>query len=209
MDNLLEILLPLIFFAIYFASQFFGKKDEDEPTREEEPDSMRKIREELRRKIEERRKGDQQGPQQQQQRETEKQPEERAGGAVLRESRQRTGHESTPEPPTQPKAPRPAPSPSAQPSYDQDLEERMAEVRRSQEKVEAARRQARERIGSLAAAQSASSKPKNNTAASYREFLRQSLHDPENLRKSFLLHEVFGTPVGMREGGKMRPSWDL
>ena len=30
MDNLLEILLPLIFFAIYFGSQFFGKKGEEE-----------------------------------------------------------------------------------------------------------------------------------------------------------------------------------
>ncbi len=207
MDNFFEILLPLIFFAIYFASQFFGKKGEEDPSAEEEPESMRKIREELRRKIEERRRAGQQG--QEQPHEMEPPAEERAGGSVLRESRQRPERE--PQRNLRPAEPErtEAQPPPLQPSYDRDLEERMAEVRRSQEKVEAARQQARERIGSLAANQPASSKRGTNQTASYREFLRESLRDPQNLRKSFLLHEVFGTPVGMREGGKMRASWDL
>lgn len=204
MDNLLEIILPLIFFAVYFASQFFGKKG-DEDSQEEQPEAMRKVREELRKKIEERRRA-QEGQQQQQTREPETQ--ERAGGAVLRESRQRPEREQAPNPPKEPSQ-APAPSfPNAR-NYDTDLEERMAEVQRSQEKVEAARRQARERIGSLAANKAKSSNSTRSRTESYRQFLRDSLRDPENLRKSFLLHEVFGTPVGMRDGGKMRPSWDL
>jgi len=210
MDNLFEILLPLIFFAIYFASQFFGKKGEEEQE-QQEPESMRKVREELRRKIEERRRATQEG--QQQQRTEEPQAQERAGGAVLRESRPRPERPPAQRDPERRSAPVPeqpaVPSFPSAPDYDSDLEQQMAEVRRSQEKVEAARRQARERIGGLAANGKGSANRSPHGAESYRQFLRSSLRDPKNLRKSFLLHEVFGTPVGMREEGKMRPSWDL
>jgi hypothetical protein len=65
MDNILEILIPLIFAAIYFfGNMFSGKSDGDSAPsipggrQEEDPDVIerqRKIQEEIRRKIAERR----------------------------------------------------------------------------------------------------------------------------------------------------------
>ena len=67
MDNILEILIPLIFAAIYFfGNMFSGKSDGDSAPsipggrQEEEPDIIerqRKIQEEIRRKIAQRRGG--------------------------------------------------------------------------------------------------------------------------------------------------------
>ncbi len=68
MDNILEILIPLIFAAIYFfGNMFSGKSDGDSAPsipggrQEEDPDVIerqRKIQEEIRRKIAERRGGE-------------------------------------------------------------------------------------------------------------------------------------------------------
>ena len=68
MDNILEILIPLIFAAIYFfGNMFSGKSDGDSAPsipggrQEEEPDIIerqRKIQEEIRRKIAQRRGGE-------------------------------------------------------------------------------------------------------------------------------------------------------
>ena len=68
MDNILEILIPLIFAGIYFfGNMFSGKSDGDSvpstPSgrQEEEPDIIerqRKIQEEIRRKIAQRRGGE-------------------------------------------------------------------------------------------------------------------------------------------------------
>lgn len=201
MDNFIEIILPLLFFAIYFASQFFSKKGSEEEEKDEQPDAMREIREQLRRKIEERRKAAEQGQQQQT---TEPQTQDRAGGTVLRESRPRIEREIAPRTPTPVAIPTPA-----QPNYDRDLEARMEEVRRSEAQVESARKQALQSISKFAPKKQRRQKGSVTPHANYLEFLRSSLEDPESLRKSFLLSEVFGTPVGMREEGKIRPSWDL
>ena len=68
MDNILEILIPLIFAAIYFfGNMFSGKSDGDSASssgngrQEEDPDVIerqRKIQEEIRRKIAQRRGGE-------------------------------------------------------------------------------------------------------------------------------------------------------
>ena len=72
MDNILEILIPLIFAAIYFfGNMFSGKSDGDSAPstpsgrQEEDPDVIerqRKIQEEIRRKIAQRRGGDAAAP---------------------------------------------------------------------------------------------------------------------------------------------------
>ncbi len=212
MDNLLEIILPLAFFAVYFLSQLFGKKGGGESP-EEIPDEMRKVREELKRKIEERRKAIQGHSQQQQRREDAQSrpaPEERAGGAVLRESRPRHEVRQEPAQPRRQLTPRTESAPM--PDYDAHLQERMEEVRRSREEVEAAREKAREKVAALGIQKTEGTSavvPLHGSAQSYRQFLRESLRDPANLQRSFLLHEVFGTPVGMRQNGAMRPSWEL
>ena len=208
MENLLEILLPLIFFAIYFASQFFGKKsDGEEGGGEAVPDELRKVREDLRRKIEERRNPNQSGDQSRE--EAQSASREREGGSVLRETRSRRGMvdereearsrevESEPEVST---------APVQASTIEGDLEAQMEEVRRSRAKVDAARKEA---WAKSAAVTSRSKSHRTRSPESYRQFLREALQDPENLRRSFILHEVFGTPLGMRRDGQMRASWDL
>jgi len=209
MDNFLEILLPLLFFAVYFISQFFGKKsgdDEEAPKQENVPDDMRKIREELRRKIAERR-GQKPGEPQPQNRKIEPVPVDDArGGSVLKESRKRRGmvdekreaFERSGEGVPSYKKPVVAES-----NFERDLEMQMEEVRRSEAKVESARKLSRERAESIRAG------AKKKSIISYRQFLREALEDPNSLQKSFVLYEVFGTPVGMRRDSQTRPSFDL
>ena len=68
MDNLFEIIVPLIFAAIYFFGNMLSGKSDDAsapaPRREEDPDAVerqRRIQEEIRRKIMERRNAEGQG----------------------------------------------------------------------------------------------------------------------------------------------------
>ncbi|MBC2602492.1 hypothetical protein [Puniceicoccus vermicola] len=208
MDNLLEILLPLVFFAIYFVSQFLGKKSEDEQDPGKEPsDDLRKIREELRRKIQERRQGSPQEYQREEKPPEASRPEAERGGAVLRESQPHRGMVERRSSSSRNRESASEPALATTSNIERDLEVQMEEVRRSQEKADSARRQARQRVAFInqAAAKARSQK----SATSYRQFLREALDDPQNLQKSFILHEVFGTPVGMRRDGQMRPSWDL
>ena len=213
MDNLFEILLPLLVFGAYFLSQLFGKKGGEES--EEEPsDELRKIREELRRKIEERRRGGgETGGDPQAAPAGPAGPAEARGGSVMRESQPRrqmvdrreeeaaAAGQSAPSTPT---------AAGGGEDYSGKLEAQMAEVRRSQEQVEAAGQDAQERVSKFAAPASGRKTGAGRASpANYRDFLREALRDPENLRRSFLLHEVFGTPVGARRGGEMRPSWDV
>jgi len=215
MDNLLEILIPILFFAIYIVSNILGKKSGEEPAPDSDADDdFGKIREELRRKIQERRQGGaqgQRGPGEQTAREsTAPEPErERSGGAVLRESQPHRGMvEKRTHRPEREAAPVRMPPPlPAESSIERDLETQMEEVRRSKEKAEAARREASKKVASIARASERRRGAKS--PASYRQFLREALDDPESLQKSFILHEVFGTPVGARREGQMRPSWDL
>ena len=207
MDNLLEILIPLLFFAIYFVSNFLGKKSEDKQEQPEENggDDFRKIREELRRKIQERRGN--QG--QEQAREATAQEEataNRGGGAVLRESHPRRGMSERRTAP--PEFVEEVPVFKNESNFERDLEVQMEEVRRSKEKADAARQQANDRVAAISRIEgSRSTTPRSS--ASYRQFLREALGDPENLQRSFILHEVFGTPVGMRRDGQMRPTHEL
>ncbi|MFP4352435.1 MAG: hypothetical protein ACLFRP_06010 [Puniceicoccaceae bacterium] len=211
MDNLLEILLPLIFFAIYFAAQFFGSKgEEEEGGGKPVPDELRKVREELRRKIEERRNASKPGGEPGERAQPAAREREREGGSVLRETRTRRSMvDEREEARARGTAREPevfAPAPAHASTIEEDLEAQMEEVRLSREKVAAARKDSREK-SALAA-----TRPRARHAGSpesYRRFLREALNDPENLRRSFILHEVFGTPLGMRRDGQMRASWDL
>jgi len=210
MDNLLEILIPILFIAIYFVSNLLGNKSgEGESPEAGGEEDFRKIREELRRKIEERRKGNrQEQPSQSQEVPASVQRQQPArGGAVLRESQpHRRMEERRANRPSSQREQVEAPALKAESTIQRDLEFQMEEVRRSKEKADAARLEASQKVAAIGrVAERRSSK----SPASYRQFLREALNDPENLQKSFILHEVFGTPVGARREGQMRPSWDL
>tara|TARA_R100000027_G_scaffold42073_1_gene31408 strand:+ start:11479 stop:12102 length:624 start_codon:yes stop_codon:yes gene_type:complete len=207
MDNLFEILVPLIFFAVYFVSNILGKKsgDEDKESGEGGADDLRRIREELRRKIQERRKGSpEQSPQTP---EKPARPEPASGGAVLRESQPHRGMTERRAQAPQPTPLAPAPDPFGQSKIERDLEIQMKQVELAREKADTARREAQKRVAAVKLAGSKRKAAQSST--NYRQFLKEALDDPENLQKSFILHEVFGTPVGMRRDGQMRSSFDL
>ena len=83
----------------------------------------------------------------------------------------------------------------------------MKQVELAREKADTARREAQKRVAAVKLAGSKRKAAQSST--NYRQFLKEALDDPENLQKSFILHEVFGTPVGMRRDGQMRSSFDL
>lgn len=242
MENFFELLLPLLFVGIYFLTNLLGRRKgggesesrgEEQAAPGENADELRRIREELKRKMRERRgesasgestPGGEAAPAER------SGPEEREGGAVLREShpkrsrgmresRQRKiggdGREESEEagpsasPTPSPAPPSPVPSP-----VDRQWNERMAEIRRTQEEAERIRREAGA-PGGLPPYRDGTSRGGSRatgafpTAATYRDFLRASLAEPYNLRRSFLLSEVFGTPLGLRENNRTRPSWEL
>ena len=212
------------------------EKAEKQATPGENADELRRIREELKRKMRERRgesAAGSAGPAGEATSVERAGTEDREGGAVLREShpkrsrgmresRQRrfprgTGEEEAETAAAPPPAGAPSPGPAAPspvPSpVDRQWNERMAEIRRTQEEAERIRREAgaqglppfdEGRPGSRP--RSAGAFP---AASTYREFLRASLAEPYNLRRSFLLSEVFGTPLGLREDNRTRPSWEL
>lgn len=221
MDNLFEILIPLIFFAVYFISQIFGKKSNpEEETREQEssmPEEMKRIREDLRRKIEDRKSGNQGtargAPAEAREAQT------AHGGSVLREShtphrledrreaagelRRRSSQSRPPTPSDQ------APAQDAN-QWERELEEKMQEVQRTRERADSLREETRKKTGEIGARSSAQRKhDRSRGTGKYRQFLRESLGNPESLRRSFILHEVFGTPVGARRKGETRPSWEI
>jgi hypothetical protein len=96
MDNLFEILVPVIFAAIYFFGNMLSGKSEDEsapgkpqgaPRRGEDPEAIerqRRIQEEIRRKIMERRNATEESA-------SESAPERRAAARALQERRAAAG----------------------------------------------------------------------------------------------------------------------
>lgn len=215
MDGLFEILIPLIFFALYFLSSFFGKREKEEDWVESEPDTeeMRKVREELQRKIEERKEENQSAGQAPQSSEAEPAMANQHGGRVLRENQSmqrmqdRRGN--------QPETPRQEAPQAQSPMYDserweKELEQKMMEVEQTRKRADSLREETMKKAGATAPTRrTAYCLPGSSGSTSYAQFLRESLDNPENLRRSFILYEVFGTPVGARRQGEIRPSWDL
>ena len=212
MDGLFEILIPLVFFALYFLSSFFGKKEKEEEWVEREPDTeeMRKVREELQRKIEERKEENQAGqsaPREQAESATAGQQ----GSRVLRENQSMQRMQNRRESRDEPTAPACAPTQVYDSEYwEKELEEKMQEVEQTRQRADSLREETIKKAGlSASTPRTAYCPPYGSSASNYATFLKQSLNNPENLRRSFILYEVFGTPVGARRHGEIRPSWDL
>jgi hypothetical protein len=214
MDGLFEILIPLVFFALYFLSSFFSKKDKEEEWVEPEPDTeeMRKTREELQRRIQERKEENQAG-QTMRGRDPETAVTEKQGGRLLRENQPMHRMQDRREDRRDP-----SPSPTAKPPvqvydseyWEKELEEKMLEVEQTRMRADSLREETLKKSTSPSSTRrTAYCAPSSSGSSSYAAFLKQSLDNPENLRRSFILYEVFGTPVGARRHNEIRPSWDL
>ena len=102
------------------------------------------------------------------------------------------------------------------------LNERIArqqqEADRTRREADEAREQARVRIERAMAEHGEAPKKHRGSAyglsrrssrgLSVQDDIRLMLRDAQGARKGFLFHEILGTPVGLREDGRIKPSWE-
>lgn len=217
MDNLLEILIPLIFAAIYFFGNMLSKNGEEDdapkPNRRpmtpvEDSEAMerqRRIQEEIRRKIMERRQG--QGTSQEPRRES-PQPQYQP---VQREA----------QPASQPVEEIPATKVSVEKtsvdrsegaafSWDQSDNAYETRMQRQLKEIEATKArasklqreaaQASERAGSTSSRRSSGQRSGRSLATGS---VREVLKDPAAARAAFIYGEVLGPPVSMQKSSSV------
>lgn len=225
MDNLLEILVPLIFAAIYFfGNMLSGKSREDEdappgmPRRRDSEDEdadaierQRRIQEEIRRKIMERRRASEgEGPPQmapsgQELRERRREVEARRETREAQKETREVVHETPDVPPFV--APTHEASPEATPpafswdnsdnAYESAMEEQLKRIEATKRQAEQLKRQA------SAATERTDTSSTKRRAGKGRYFsgpVRETLTDPAAARAAFVYAEVLGQPISMRKG---------
>lgn len=212
MDNLFEILVPVIFAAIYFFGNMLSGKSEDEsapgkpqsaPRRGEDPEAIerqRRIQEEIRRKIMERRNATEENA-------SESAPvrsaadralqERRAAAEQRRLSQERHRHrESAPDLASR------IPEPAASDTYGSQMEARLRQIEATKRQAEKLQKQAKVRtreisdqIGRPKATRTVPVSSRPRFAGS----VRSTLRDPAAARTAFIYGEVLGPPVSQRK----------
>jgi hypothetical protein len=222
MDNFLEILIPLVFAAIYFFGNMFSGKSRDEDAPPEVPrpqdrdgedaeaaDRQRRIQDEIRRKIMERRRtlgGD-----------SSMRPaasghdlrERREEPAQARETMQRQP-ESTPPPlaaPSHRKAER-STSPSfswdeSDDIYQDSMQERLKQIEATKRRAEQLKRQA-DAAHRRTDRQRSTQRPDKGRRY-FSGPVRESLRDPAAARVAFIYGEVLGRPISQRKESSSVP----
>ena len=229
MDNLLEILIPLIFAAIYFFGNMLSGKSEDD---EESPSSsqrrrssgddgpdaaerQRRIQEEIRRKIMERRRASgggeaTAGPSarelrrdvtaQREERQTEAQPRE-----VVREKEEVPSAYSM--------KPHEGSEESREPTFTWDQSDNsyetsmQAKLRRIEETRKTAAKLKKEAgmSGDLTSDSGSKKSGRRRTGGYFTGTVRESLQDPAAARVAFIYSEVIGPPITLRKGSSGVP----
>lgn len=218
MDNLLEILVPLIFAAIYFFGNMLGKsKDEEDapPMRRareagedgEAAERQRRIQEEIRRKIMERRQaasGDQPQvapagrEQSERRRELESRREVRE---VQREEPRESVDESQPVPPALAREKKedvhkPVFSwNESDDAYDTAMQAQLKQIEATKRRAEKLRKEAAEKRKVV----EGRSRKERQTGGYFTGSVRESLQDPQAARVAFIYGEVLGRPVSLRK----------
>lgn len=203
MDNILEILVPLIFAAIYFFGNMFSGKKEDEsapaPRRGNEAqeadaiERQRRIQEEIRRKIMERRREAsgstsplEPAEGRAQERELQKQG---SAGASRSASAEDSSAESS-------LGRRDSFSwGSSDNAYESEMQERLQQIEATQRQAEKLKQLAGQTVAS------ASSRPQSSSRRSSlsKDPVRKSLRDPAAARAAFIYAEVLGQPITQRK----------
>jgi len=217
MDNLFEILVPIIFAAIYFLGNMFSKKSDDEaapnPRRTSEGDTdaierQRRIQEEIRRKIMERRReadGGAMAPR------TSSAPSQSSDGQrrATREQQKEThqaessAHKRQPRE-THPPQPREThPQPEAGFSWDESDNAYEQEMQAKLQQIEATKRRAaqlKKQAGTSAKRSERHPSTSRRPALSlFKGPVRSTLRDPAAARVAFIYSEVLGQPISQRK----------
>jgi hypothetical protein len=223
MENILEIIVPIIFVAIYFLGNLFsGKSEEDEraptlsPRNRDAEDSdadaserQRRIQEEIRRKIMERRRASEGGES------TPTAP----SGEQLRQRREKVDarrqareQEAAREEPPAYSAPshemHAEPEPAvfswdeSASAYDDTMQARLKRIEETKRQAEKLRRQAAEREN---ATDEKIKRREHRTGGYFTGTVRDTLQDPRAARVAFIYGEVLGRPVSLRKGESSVP----
>lgn len=216
MDNLFEIIVPLIFAAIYFFGNMLSGKSDDAsapaPHREEDPDAVerqRRIQEEIRRKIMERRNAEGQGasPASEPASEVDRSLRERhAALEERRRQREMTRRAEASKKRTEPASRIPHPTPQepafggaqSDEVYSTQMQARLWQIEATKRQAERLTKQAAERASSLRPQPSHSSLS-TSRAPLARGSVRRTLCDPATARAAFIYSEVLGTPVSQKK----------
>ncbi len=218
MENLLEILVPLIFAAVYFFGNLLSRKTEEEdenrpPTLPPQPsdrgepenyaDRQRQIQEAIRRKIMERRQAASEGA-------GEAVPADRVAAhqEKLKEvhERHKEVHQREPHLEPTPGAHEEAPAvfswDASDNVYEQEMQARLQQIEATKRRAEALRQQS-------GATPSAAAIPRGVVRDSGRSTrrgllsgpVREVLKNPAAARTAFIYGEVLGQPVSLRKSG--------
>ena len=231
MDNILEILIPLIFAAVYFFGNAFSGKSKDEedgpPTlprgrdAEDEPEvaeRQRRIQEEIRRKIMERRRAaggetaaPAAAPAGHELRERRKEVVARRQTREAEKARRETAEAPHKEPSAYSIPTHEREAESASPTftwdesdnaYDNTMQARLRQIEETKRKAEKLRQQAAKRgIGD----DSGTTRRKQRSGGYFTGTVRQSLQDPRAARVAFIYGEVLGRPVSLKKGSSSVP----
>lgn len=211
MDNLLEILVPVLFAAIYFFGNMFSKKSEDDvapgaPSRGEDPEAaerQRRIQEEIRRKIMERRNATGGGASDSSRGRSSPELSRQGQPQPLESARQERHHETQTSSST-PYAPRPAPAAPYQTQM-QDRLKKIEATRRQAEKLQKQAGSSRSATGVQAReigdhiGRSAGARTSGHRRPRFGGSVRSTLRDPAAARTAFIYAEVLGPPVSQKK----------
>ncbi len=210
MENLFEILVPLIFAAVYFIGNFLsnkgtkpgrgrGRETPADPGAGREPsdfeEQQRRIREEIRRKIAQRRGED---------------PDQARPGTeptIFAETRAPAAPREEPEelePWNMPDEP-PEPAFSVEPGFESEMQERLRQIEETRRKAEALRKKAK-RTATARPAPGTSPVRAGRMPGIPVGPVRAQLLDVSNARAAFIYAEVFGAPAAVREPAPQLPA---
>ena len=220
MDNLLEIIIPLIFAAIYFFGNMAsgkddaGSKPDSAPGRQSEGGDMdaaerqRRIQEEIRRKIMERRRAAQ-GPSDRELRERGEAVRERRAERERERREVQAPFEAASPSATSPSAEVQEPeSPeaaftwgSSENAYESEMQARLREIEATKRRAEQLKQQAG--LSPTAPQTASSHTGRSERSSPHRGLLRgparASLRDPAAARAAFIYAEVLGQPISQRK----------
>lgn len=215
MDNILEILVPLIFAAIYFFGNMFGKSKEEgdaSPVRperrpagdEEAAERQRNIQEEIRRKIMERRRasGNADRPELAPASRPRSQPQKQMREVVHTNRDSEHGRAGQPPPLMSPPPKATQQSEDSAFSWDKSDDAYDQQMQTQLKRIEETKRQAA-KLKKQVSDQTGKAEPTKNQSKSggyFKGSVRKSLQDPRAARAAFIYGEVLGRPISLKKG---------
>lgn len=206
MENLFDLLIPLIFIAVFLFNGLFksNKKQPDKPSDGNDPDEaemdpLAELREEIRRRVEASQRSE--APVQQQREPTsvaQPAPTVQAPKSVAVSQR------------------RSEQAPSMLDAQQRDAAERMRKMQQMQDEVKAMQRRAGEAQRQASNIRGGDAwKRKDTSSRSFRRYQRselvrdvmRDLREPGSSRKAVLNAEILGTPIGLRRPSQSQALW--